>query len=803
MKRLLLLVVLCTLLFSLSQAQENLSWKQHEKLAQKLEQANNYGEAAMHYEQAWKAKQSKKELIYKAAENYYLVRDFKKAAEAYSNVKEQSDKFDKAGLKYARCLKQSGDYDSAIREFVYFISKYEGEDKATLSAQVQTEMNGCELGLKQQNELDNSPIFVEHMNENINTVESEFAPIAFSDDILYFSSLKLDKAKIFRSQRSNGVWSKAQLPRGFAKFKDEHFCNGSFSQDYNRFYFTICETDQVWGGLTSRCDIYVTKRQKSSWTNPQKLPDSINKEGFTNTHPFSVVKDDKEVLYFSSNRTGSVGDMDIWYSERAVDSEDTDFGAPKNAGTTINTTRDEITPFYDNENGTLYFSSNGHLTVGGYDIMKATGHLDQFDAPQNLGFPINSPADDNYYVHLNGGAEGFLVSNRTYGMDKITTTQEDIFAFGSSEQQLMVKGSILDKETNLPIENVEVALYEVQGNGLSKLWTSKNFSDGNYMIKLLPGKNYELRVEQEDYFSSTQTFNTHDESKFAYAQNFTLNPITRNTQEGIVSTNEGIIDNTSQPTETTTSPSAETYVENTYTETVPTETVVETYSQPSTVVETNESVSSYDTYSTPSYNETTTYNESSNYNTSSSNYNESSYTTPSSSYTESSYTAPATTTMNTSSNYSSSAELPSVIKSSDNTSSSYSSGSYNSSYNSNSYDTSNLPAVIRSTDPGDSGYESSSYSSSSTGSPSGSYYKIQLIAVKTYRPDHKRYRNIKNLARIDTEYFSDQDVTRVLLSDFFSKDEARDMLEQVQERGFESAFIVKYADGRRVRRVRD
>ena len=87
-------------------------------------------------------------------------------------------------------------------------------------------------------------------------------------------------------------------------------------------------------------------------------------------------------------------------------------------------------------------------------------------------------------------------------------------------------------------------------------------------------------------------------------------------------------------------------------------------------------------------------------------------------------------------------------------------------------------------------------------SPSGVYYKFQIIAVSKYYANHKRYRPVKDLARIDTEYFAEQDVTRVLLSDFFSDREASKMLKKVKERGFEGAFIVKYQDGQRIKRVR-
>ena len=118
----LLLIIACSLLLPLLSQAQNMSWRQHVKLADKLAQQRNYANAADHYEKAWREKPDNLELIYKAGEYYALIRDFKRASDAYSKVKKENTSFDQVGFKYAKSLKQTGQYDSAIREFISFIN---------------------------------------------------------------------------------------------------------------------------------------------------------------------------------------------------------------------------------------------------------------------------------------------------------------------------------------------------------------------------------------------------------------------------------------------------------------------------------------------------------------------------------------------------------------------------------------------------------------------------------------------------------------------------------------------------------
>jgi len=521
-----ILSILLTVLFVVSSlsAQEELNWKKHKKLADKLFEATQYVDAAKHFQEAWKQQPKEESLIYKAGECYYLIKDFKRAIHALQYVKDENKQFPLVGLKYARALKQDGQYEAAKEAFIYFINAYQGSDKGIVSNIVSNEVKGCDFGIDLAKSNQRATIQVQHLTENINSPAIEFAPIPYSDDLLYYSStMKGNQSYLFRSQRKNGEWKKAVVAEGLPNFQNKHFANGSFAPDAKRFYFTLCDNGD---GLNSKCEIYALKREKSKWSAPIKLRDYINIEhANTTTQPWVVHQNGQEILYFASDREGGYGEMDIWYTTRAINSDDMDFTYPINAGAAINTIGDEITPFYDLKNKTLYFSSNGKVSLGGWDVFQAKGALDQWESAQNMGKPINSAADEFYYVLKPSGKGGFFVSNRLYGAEKISTQHEDIFEFGAQikASSLNALGQVMDGETMLPISDVRISLYELVGT-TAKLLSSKKIAQSNYRFQILPNKKLRLVAEKAGYLKNTFDFDSYNsDSSIDYTHIFSLN----------------------------------------------------------------------------------------------------------------------------------------------------------------------------------------------------------------------------------------------------------------------------------------
>ncbi|HHB79036.1 MAG TPA: tetratricopeptide repeat protein [Saprospiraceae bacterium] len=506
MKQCLKFLTLAILIF-LSTGVKAQNWKSHYRLAEKKEKVGAFSEAGFHYEAAYRLK-SKRKLAYKAAESYYAVKDFRRAANMYSKILDYDKHYPLVRLKYARCLKQSGQYDQAIREFVFFISHYKGDDRSVWDAVVNKEIEGCALGIS-YSDAGSGLLKINHLPNTINTGAIEMAPIPVSDNTLYFTSVQNGTGTFLRSNKEENEWTQATPPNMFPKIDGQHYGSGSLSSDYRRFYFTECQNSD---GLRAKCRIFVTVKQSDSWSKPTALADYINWPGSTTTQPFVTSKDGKELLFFASNREGGQGGLDIWVAEREITSSSFDFSFPKNLGPSINTLGDEQTPFYATDEEALYFSSNGLVSIGGQDVFKSHGVVGHFAQAENLGAPINSPADDMYFVKSQSGNNGYLVSNRIFGNQKISTTDEDIFSFNFSPNQYVLEGLLLDNSHQV-VKNAEVALYEKNGNGELVFLTGKTSLDGAYKFPVRVNKNYVVEVQKDGFPVKEMKVNTYSHQK--------------------------------------------------------------------------------------------------------------------------------------------------------------------------------------------------------------------------------------------------------------------------------------------------
>lgn len=747
-----------TLLFTCTlQAQSNMSWKKQLKKADELFTDAQYADAAEYYKAAWMQKPKKTELIYKAGESFYIIKDYKNAAEAFKNVKENYDDYPLIGLKYARALKQAGDYDSASRELVYFLNNYNGADKTIISEIVQNEIRGAELGIKLSAFPDEN-IDVQHLSSNVNTPATEFSPFAFNDETLYYSSTMAARAEIYRTLKVNGEWTKPERPNGFPTIENDHFCNGNLTPDNKRFYFTICQSRESWGGLTTECDLFVIKNNAGTWSEPERLRDYVNMEGSTATHPYTVHQNNTEILYFASNREGGKGGMDIWYMTRDLRSDDIDFTFPINCGSKINTKGDEISPFYDKDAGVLNFASNGLATIGGYDIFAAVGNKSQWEMPENVGTPINSSADDFFFVRTPSRKGGFFVSNRLFGAEKISTTDEDIFSFtdGDAAPKVIVKGNVVDEKSEEVLTGVMVAVSQYVEGGRKQFISNKRFADGNYYFEVLPGAEYEIEAQREGFLPKTYVFSTREEGMREAGKTLRM--------ERVWDGDEALGDTSPPQRKVVTTP----------------QTIVTTPTPQKTPDEkprTNISPSRSESVSmnAPPANTTVTREEPK---TTAPVQREITMTAPTTTVT----TAPARTPTETGST--------GAVK-------------LNSDYNPN--EKVNIAGVTTDRTNYVSG-EGAPYTINgiTTSAPrhDGTYYKVQLIAVTRHDPSSSRYNTVRGMGRMDTELIEAKNITRVLLADYFEYGDAKKALSKVRaKKGFERAYLVKYRDGERVGRV--
>ncbi len=663
---------------------QKMSWRKHAKLAKKQFEENNFQDAAMNFEGAWQKKPKKTEYLYQAAECYSKVKDYRKAAECYEPLKDNKD-FMLAGLKHCRMLKMDGQYDEASRAFVYFINGYEGTDKDVVANIVQDEIRGCEYAMSLL-EKENSSITFEHLSSNVNSKAADFAPVPFSDDVLYYTSNMVGETKMYLSQRNGEVWSRSRVPKNFPEIFAPHYGNGAFSPDNKSFFYTQCDQIDASGRMVDGCEIFITQRDEKGWGAPQRLNKGINKTGATATQPFVVHQNNQEILYFVSDRSGGQGGMDIWFTSRDLTSEKLNFERPRNCGKIINTMADEMTPYFDMDENTMYFSSNGKMNIGGLDVFKSKNTGDnEWAKSENIGLPYNSNADD-YYFRKHSANGGYVVSNRKFGLEKTTYSHDDIFSFSTPIEKMMASGKVIDQKTNQQMKDVWVAIYEVSQGGSVRLLENKASANGTYEFGLLPGKNYRVEAHRDGYEPNGWEFNTMEKNQMVFENNITIGEVN--------------LANNTPSTPPTIITESETTVENTNTN--------GTFNnpQPSVIVES-------ETFGSDS----------------------------------------GSVTINNP------APNPNV---------------------NNNTPTSPTPTIVI--------------------GEAEVVYKIQLMAVRKYNSNETRYQLPKNYGTIETEYLGGKNLTRVLLANFSTKEEAERVLNTMRSasRNFKSSVIVRYENGVRI-----
>ncbi len=397
--------------------------------------SGRFGEAASLYEKAARLRDNRPEWLYQAAEHYYRARDYRRATACYQASINELNKSELSGLRYARALKQEGRYAEAVEAFRRYAAAYTGDRKASVLAVVANELNGCDLALRLLAEADSVPIPANAtaiLPAEVNTSVRESAPLLWRDDVLYFTRLTDEGLSLWRTTRRLGTWQSPVEGRGFPATVAPRLGSGSFTPDGTRFYCTLCDdiqpAERHTPGLRQRCELFLLQKTEQGWREPERLRDYINLPDQTVLHPFVLHEAGREVLFFASNRDGGFGGLDLYICQRPLDSDSLDFSLPQNLGPRINSAGDDITPFFDPYEQALWFSTNGHPSIGGLDIYKTQRLEAKWLPATHAGLPVNSPYDDYFFIKKKNG-DAVLVSNRPFGTAKASTQDDDVFEF--------------------------------------------------------------------------------------------------------------------------------------------------------------------------------------------------------------------------------------------------------------------------------------------------------------------------------------------------------------------------------------
>ncbi len=546
--RKILLLVIFALLANKINSQLNIedySPGQLKKMAESSVRSGDLFSAMLYYESYLNAKPNSNKVKYELGKVYLNARNYKKAEQIFKDLTNEDEKnFPLARFYYAQSLKAQGNYQEASKEFNTFRTRYRNyKDSKIWTRIARIEALGCDsAAFLIQKPLN---VSVEYLNSSINKKHVEASPIYFSENQLIYVSLNIDSLVFYNSDNENIPTRKFYL----ANKVDKDFiggllwdspanqegvenCNGAFSKDGKRFYFTSCVKN--WEGKYE-CVIYMMKFENNKWQEPKKLPSPVNDPNFISTQPAigNTHRPTQEVIYFVSDRPGGKGGLDIWYTVYDIDKDK--FSIPKNL-TRINTSGNEITPFYDQVSRTLYFSSDGYPGLGGYDIYKTIGERNKLGKIENVGYPINSSYDDLYFTLNKTGEDGFFVSNRPGGESLLgETCCDNIYYFRWNEFiKITVTGKIYPfykdrfnrkidlsnfdfmnpSDTVKPLGNASIALYikdkETGQYGFVDRFITDN--NGKFYFNLLPEQDYQFKMEGFQYFESVnQPTSTRDQ----------------------------------------------------------------------------------------------------------------------------------------------------------------------------------------------------------------------------------------------------------------------------------------------------
>jgi peptidoglycan-associated lipoprotein len=443
-------------------------------------------------------KNTRTELVFMIAECYRRTNDPKNAEIWYKLAVKSSYSKPDAQFYLAESMKKNGKYTQALDEF----KKY--KQIAPSDSRAEQEIRSCELSIEW---LRNPEAYKVDELKDINSKESDFSPAYGRDDfgMIYFTSSRdgvtgkkihgatgQNFTDIFESRiDKKSKWS-TPVP---VEVINSEFEEGtpSFSSDYKELYFTRCEVGKH---EKKGCKIMYSKKSGEKWSAPKNtgfLPDSL-----VAAHP--SISNDGLTLYFVSDLSGGFGKKDIWKVTRLRTGDA--WLKPVNLGPDINTPGDELFP-YIRSDGTLYFSSDGLIGMGGLDIFKAKPQPDGSWVVQNMKTPINSFADDFGIAFEDGNEKGIFSSTRK------GKGNDDLYSFELPPLKFNVTGLVKDEKAGTPISGSVVQLIASDGSNLQ----AETGTGGDFKFALKANVDYIFLASKKGYLNGKEKETTKGQEK--------------------------------------------------------------------------------------------------------------------------------------------------------------------------------------------------------------------------------------------------------------------------------------------------
>jgi peptidoglycan-associated lipoprotein len=500
MKKLFRLLIIFIFLFTTNQSKVYAQKKSRQ--LRKADQAlylEKYSDAIQFYKKAYKKTKNravKVEIIFKQAESYRMLGKIKQAVNYYKRAIKAKYPNVVVYLRYADMLRMSGELDEAVTQYKKYIQLNPTDVRGEMG------LKSCDFALKWKDVPTRYKI--ETMSV-VNSRFSDFSPAFGNEDYseLYYTSTRegglTDKIDARTGESFSDVWftklnKKGVWSRPVVMTEPINTEGNEGSVYVNKrgtiMYLTQCKVEKK---KDLGCGIYVSQRKGKIWGETQLLQVKVD-SNTTIGHP--ALSEDENILIFSSDLSGGYGGKDLWMSVKEKRNRWSD---PINLGPLVNTPGDEMFPFLSKE-GIIYFASNGHVGMGGFDIYKTS--MDEYGAynlPVNLKVPVNSAGDDFGMIVENSGERGYFTSNRSGGKGG-----DDIYQFELPALKLSVQGIVTDSKTGSIMTGTKVQL--VGSNGSANEVLTDN--TGKYFFKLEPLVSYEIIANKSGYLTKIARENT-------------------------------------------------------------------------------------------------------------------------------------------------------------------------------------------------------------------------------------------------------------------------------------------------------
>ena len=432
------------------------------------------------------------------ADAYRQVGNTHKAEKWYGEAVKLPNASPAAKYHYGEMLKANGKYMEARKWFEAYLQTGENPQKAARA------IESCDFAEEAKRDSALYAITVEPFN----TRSSDFGPVIYGQGLIYVSEKVGGFKRVFNLRNFNHFYDLYELKRGVGKkgytvkrLKGKvnsayHDGPATLSSSQDQLYFTrsffVKNKQAVEPKDRSKLKLLVASNTDGKWRHVSELP--FNSETYSCGHP--ALSADGNTLVFASDIPGGFGGTDLYLARKTGAT----WGTPENLGSAINTEGDETFP-YLHESGALFFASDGQPGLGGMDIFMATASADgRWENALNMGYPLNTSADDFSITWNPNRAAGYFASNRD--------GDDDIYAF---RRNVRIHGTIVDSKTGLPVNAATVKLEDVGG----KTTTYVTGSEGKFTHIAEWGRNYRVTVNAQRYLDTIYRVGTNDISPIA------------------------------------------------------------------------------------------------------------------------------------------------------------------------------------------------------------------------------------------------------------------------------------------------